>query len=213
MALNDYPTGNNSGVDFNALTKPRKIALVVLVVLAVAIIIFWIWQIRSQINGPFSLTDTNSGDNSSLNSATADILKGMDTDSDGLSDYDEIYIYGTSPYLEDTDGDGISDYDEVMRGTDPLCLEGKNCYTDSEIETTDAPNILPPLLDMDNNDLGVYTGVDEQTALQALSGNIDAQALRDLLLSTGVTTVDILDQISDEDLLKSYRESLQNQNQ
>lgn len=44
----------------------------------------------------------------------------VDTDGDGLSDTDEITIYGTSPVLADTDGDGISDYDEVItRGFNP----------------------------------------------------------------------------------------------
>lgn len=35
-----------------------------------------------------------------------------DTDEDGLSDYDEIYIVYTDPTLPDTDGDGINDIDE-----------------------------------------------------------------------------------------------------
>ena len=44
----------------------------------------------------------------------------VDTDGDGLSDTDEITIYGTSPVLADTDGDGISDYEEVItHGFDP----------------------------------------------------------------------------------------------
>lgn len=48
-------------------------------------------------------------------------LKTMDSDGDGLSDYDEIHIYGTDPYKADTDGDGLSDYAEVMKyKTDPL---------------------------------------------------------------------------------------------
>lgn len=37
-----------------------------------------------------------------------------DTDGDGLSDRDEIFLYKTSPLLADTDGDGWSDYAEVI---------------------------------------------------------------------------------------------------
>ena len=45
----------------------------------------------------------------------------VDTDGDGLSDIDEISLYGTSPVLADTDGDGLSDYDEVVqRAFDPV---------------------------------------------------------------------------------------------
>lgn len=37
-----------------------------------------------------------------------------DADGDGLSDYDEIQRWQTSPLSRDTDGDGFSDYEEVM---------------------------------------------------------------------------------------------------
>lgn len=37
-----------------------------------------------------------------------------DTDGDGLSDWDELVLYKTSPLLADTDGDGWSDYAEVI---------------------------------------------------------------------------------------------------
>jgi lipoprotein-anchoring transpeptidase ErfK/SrfK len=50
---------------------------------------------------------------------TEDQLKSMDSDHDGLSDYDEIYIYHTDPNNPDTDGDGYSDGLEVANGYDP----------------------------------------------------------------------------------------------
>lgn len=40
-----------------------------------------------------------------------------DTDGEGLSDEDEIYVHGTDPRLGDTDGDGQSDRVEVIAGT------------------------------------------------------------------------------------------------
>ncbi|MDY0148870.1 MAG: carbohydrate-binding protein [Kiritimatiellia bacterium] len=43
-----------------------------------------------------------------------------DTDLDGVSDGDEILVYGTDPLRADTDGDGLSDGEEVHLGTDPL---------------------------------------------------------------------------------------------
>lgn len=55
-------------------------------------------------------------------------LETVDSDIDGLTDYDEIYLYGTNPYIIDTDGDGLSDYEEItIFGTDPL-----NPDTDSD---------------------------------------------------------------------------------
>ncbi len=38
----------------------------------------------------------------------------LDTDGDGLSDRDEVALYGTSPVMADTDGDGWSDFAEVV---------------------------------------------------------------------------------------------------
>ncbi len=43
-----------------------------------------------------------------------------DTEYDGLTDYDEIMIYGTNPSEYDTDFDGVGDWTEIQRGTDPL---------------------------------------------------------------------------------------------
>ncbi|HNU89793.1 MAG TPA: hypothetical protein PKJ11_00420 [bacterium] len=44
----------------------------------------------------------------------------LDSDQDGLSDADEINIYGTNPLKSDTDGDGYLDGDEVKNGYNPL---------------------------------------------------------------------------------------------
>lgn len=61
-------------------------------------------------------------------------LMDRDSDGDGLSDYDEIYIYGTDPLNPDTDGDGLSDYDEIfLYGTDPLIKDtAGNGFTDGQ---------------------------------------------------------------------------------
>lgn len=44
----------------------------------------------------------------------------VDTDADGLTDADEVNVYGTSPVNPDTDGDGFADGLEVEGGFDPL---------------------------------------------------------------------------------------------
>lgn len=45
----------------------------------------------------------------------------IDSDGDGLSDWDEINIHGTDPFNKDSDGDGLSDGDEILKyKTDPL---------------------------------------------------------------------------------------------
>ena len=47
-------------------------------------------------------------------------LETEDSDTDGLSDWDEVNIYGTDPYNPDTDGDGMEDGMEIAKGSDPL---------------------------------------------------------------------------------------------
>ncbi len=57
----------------------------------------------------------------------------IDTDGDGLSDYDESYIYWTDTLLTDTDGDGISDYDEVHTYfTSPTVFDGAPTDSDGD---------------------------------------------------------------------------------
>ena len=43
-----------------------------------------------------------------------------DPDGDGLTNFQEIVLYGTDPHNPDTDGDGISDGLEVQTGSNPL---------------------------------------------------------------------------------------------
>lgn len=49
-----------------------------------------------------------------------------DTDNDGLTDYQEIITYRTDPKKADTDGDGLKDGDEIAYGTDPHDVDTDN---------------------------------------------------------------------------------------
>ena len=44
----------------------------------------------------------------------------MDTDNDGVGDYQEINVFGTNPLKRDTDDDGLSDGDEIKIGRNPF---------------------------------------------------------------------------------------------
>ncbi len=46
-----------------------------------------------------------------------------DRDGDGISTADEIFVYRTDPDHVDTDCDGVSDYDEILCGTKPLLAD------------------------------------------------------------------------------------------
>jgi thrombospondin type 3 repeat protein len=62
----------------------------------------------------FAVTAYDKVDNESeFSGEVARTLSAVDTDGDGLSDADEIAIYGTNPTKADSDGDGIADGAEV----------------------------------------------------------------------------------------------------
>ncbi|MBI5465864.1 MAG: hypothetical protein HY974_01075, partial [Candidatus Kerfeldbacteria bacterium] len=87
-------------------------AYLTLGVVALLSLVLGVWQLRTSINMPFlpnlDLAATENAGNTSTTEQSDDIkaLQTKDTDGDGLSDYDELYIYRTSPYLPDTDSDG-----------------------------------------------------------------------------------------------------------
>jgi hypothetical protein len=64
-----------------------------------------------------------------------------DRDGDGLFDVDESKKYGTNPDVPDTDGDGVGDGAEVANGTDPL----KNQATPMPTGPLPTPTGIGPL--------------------------------------------------------------------
>ncbi|MFZ4773196.1 MAG: hypothetical protein ACOYK9_04310, partial [Chlamydiia bacterium] len=108
------------------LDKNQKIAAAGLAVFAVLVIVLWFAQLKSSIYGPFN-APVNQNQVATVEQNSDEALKAKDTDGDSLSDYDELNIYGTSPYLEDTDGDGLKDGDEIKNNTDPNCPSGRDC--------------------------------------------------------------------------------------
>jgi len=121
------------------LDKNQKIAAASLAVFAVLIVALWVAQLRNNIYGPFNAPAGQSqvaSQTQTQNQNSDEALKNKDTDGDGLSDYDELNVYHTSPYLADTDSDGIPDGVEVKNGTDPNCPTGRTCTGGSVIPET-----------------------------------------------------------------------------
>ncbi len=202
------PLGDANLNSFRNLPKTQKYAVVFLAILAVAVVIFWVWQMNSKIRSPYRY-DQGQEVEETGSSVVDTLLQEKDTDQDGLSDYDEIYTYKTSPYLEDTDSDGLSDQQEIISGSDPKCPQGKNC-SGQELEIINEPEVT----NGSNAAVGEETPVNNQNDLERiLSGDIDGATLRQLLISTGSATAQDLEAISDENLLSSYQEALKNQSQ
>lgn len=95
---------------------------------------YFAWQsLVDKIQRPFRLARAKALASLSTTTLNQEVdlqtLMNKDTDKDGLSDFDELYLYKTSPYLEDSDSDGILDAEEIKQGKDPNCPEGKDCKT------------------------------------------------------------------------------------
>ncbi len=72
-----------------------------------------------------------------------------DTDSDGIADGDELYVYHTSPVVKDSDGDGYLDFIEVTNCYDPTNATSekmtKNHQMYLDLSTIEANVALNPL--------------------------------------------------------------------
>jgi len=209
MADNNFEK-TNAPQFLASLPRPQKIAVLALSLLAILIVFFWAWQFKASLNRPFKLaTPENSG------SAYLDPRE-QDSDHDGLSDYDELNVFKTSPYLEDTDSDGLTDKQETDQGLDPNCPAGRNCNVVTETPNTNTSNPpVSPVVEQPIPNLSLPTdldsaGLSEESLQEALSGQMSVAELRQLLVDAGGDKA-MLDQLSDADLMAIYQESLQSQ--
>jgi hypothetical protein len=200
---------NNQKMD-----KNHKRALLILSIFSVAIITIWFVNFFHILKKPFNYeyssnnNTNNSTSTTSENSSNSD-LKLVDTDSDGLSDWDELFTYGTSPYLEDTDSDELTDYEEVMvYKTDPSCLEGQVCSGTLNQSDSQVVNNTSEVLDNYYQEVASTsenTITTEDISAYLNSGSVDVSYLRQLLLEEGFSQSD-LEKISDEDLVSAYKD-------
>lgn len=71
------------------------------------------------------------------------LLKNLDSDGDGINDYDEMYVYMTDTRNPDTDTDGLTDWEEVfIFGTDPL---NSDSDSDTYSDGSEVMNCYNPL--------------------------------------------------------------------
>ncbi len=177
------------------LQKGQKIGVVLLSIFSVFAVGLGLLQIRNTMYAPFAL---NNGVPYTVKEDinTNEALIYRDTDKDGLNDFDELYVYITSPYLADTDSDGINDKIEVEKNSDPLCPQGQNCNSpiltgEGLINTSVSSTFSEPI-------------PPEQDLATILNSPAE---IRKMLLANGFDN-NILDQTSDADLMSMVKQIL-----
>lgn len=184
------------------LNKGQKIGLVFLVVFVIGLSVAMVFQFKKNLIVPIAgVTEKESSSEQEKNKevnqggqeVTVEDLKNQDTDQDGLSDYQELNVYNTSPYLSDTDSDGLLDKQEIDNSTDPNCPKGQVCSGFYSGETSGTGETGGTGASV--GDSSVVFSIDDLTADQ----------LRALLLESGQIGQADLDALDDETLLVEFK--------
>lgn len=211
MQQNQYTRG---------LSRGQKTGFVLLLLFAILTISLGTLQLRNTIYGPFVVRLSNESDPAaSLLSNETLRLQQIDTDQDGLTDYEELSFYETSPYLPDTDSDGIDDKVEIDRGTNPLCVEGSACDVGNFVPEVDTEQEVVSPLSGDGltaADILVQSqfggeNADASSTMQVLGVVNNPAQLRQMLAATGQIDAQLLASIDDAALVAMAQELLAQQ--
>lgn len=192
------------------LTWKQKFSVVFLLVFAVSVVFLWAMDLKKDLNNSLGY---NGEDNSKTGSeevclsgnCAEDGRDNIDSDGDGLLDWEEEEIYQTSPYLEDSDGDGYTDKEEIDSGNDPNCPRGEDCYN-SENNSPDSEGVLAT----SSGQTGLETGdlsAQEEAVKSLMEGQATPETLRETLKEAGMNE-EVLNNLTDEQLMESYSEVL-----
>lgn len=178
--------------------------------LALVFGVFYLWK---HVASPFVLSYTGpkflTGDEQ--RQQEMETLRKEDTDGDGIDDYNELYVYHTSPYIADSDSDGSSDSVEVASGADPNCAPTMPCgsaadtinpttlkdtFIEAQVQATAAAGTSePPTIEPNIDDLA--------TTLDAMS----SADLRKLLIDAGGDEASV-NALTDDELRTAMAQAL-----
>ena len=182
----------------------QKLSFTMLLIFGILIIVLGFLQMRNTIYTPFVIKEADLEDplNNALYQNDQVKLQSIDTDHDGLNDYEELQFFGTSPYLPDSDSDGIGDKKEIDNHTDPLCPQGQRCVNTQISEKSVTSTAVSPIFGIESG-----IGLSPTTPPPSIEGNLEAlsqnpRALREMMLRSGVITKEEIDQVDDATLLQ-----------
>jgi len=199
-------------------TKEQKAGFIFVALTSFLAIIFGVVFMTHNISSPFKIEYEGPRFLSKTEQQQLELEKQRqtDTDEDSLSDYDELYVYKTSPYLYDTDGDGLSDKIEIESGMDPNCATN-DCSNTDQFETTPigmdfegidknietSQQMLDPILQEPIETVDTESRVETADDLPTLS----ISEIRQLLLDAGADEAQV-NALSDDELMQLYESAL-----
>lgn len=190
------------------LTREQKVAYAVVVSCGVLAVVLGFLYIGKHLKSPFTITYEGSHILTSDEKKTQEIerQKKADTDDDGINDYDELYIYDTSPYLEDTDSDGLADAVEISSNGDPNCALGQTCVEASDEEIANTADPTGGLAES-SADAAAQAAI-QLDELKKMLESLQPSEIRTMLIESGADANEI-NQMSDEEILELYQTVLQ----
>ncbi len=202
--------------DLSELTIQQKVGASLLLVFGVLSVSLGGLQLRNQIYTPFAIepqAQAQKALSEFFNDEEAR-LRRLDTDKDGLSDYNELNVHQTSPYIKDTDSDGLTDKEEIDQGTDPLCPQDEECEQRTINNVTSSEEV--GFQTFANLREGKIDDLSQQqkenflpgSKLKSIVNNPDE--LRKLMLQRTNISKEKLEQIDDETLKKQAKQLLRN---
>jgi len=209
MPMNSPSSNKQKGPTFSF---EQKVGILLLFVLGVGGLVLGVRYMGRHLERPFYNVKYYDGPAyvSSDEQEAAEIAEQRvsDTDEDGISDYDELYVYKSSPYLADSDSDGLSDYDEIFSGKDPNCPEDKECgfyYAADEAGTpiggVDIIEGIP------NSGIEAPVNLDNDQEVLNYFSSMSAEEIRTTMLGAGMPA-ETLDQLDDATLIQLFNEAI-----
>lgn len=201
------------------LTREQKTGFVLLLIFGILTIGLGFLQMRNNVYGPYAYSFDETAQNE-LDSILTDEqvrLQAIDTDGDGINNYEELFFYQTSPYLSDTDSDGISDKQEIEDGEDPLCAKGTICDSADEVGQTATSTgtfgtVGSAPIQGQSNLLGTVDKASNPQNEEEIANLIsDPDQIRKMLLKTGQISQERLNNITDEQLILLVKDIVENE--
>ncbi len=194
---------------WSGFSGEQKFGLLLFSITGVVGLILSVVFLLKQIRDPFQLDYTGEAYVSLTDRALQEIeqQKENDTDSDGISDYEEINVYRTSAYLADSDGDGFDDGREVNSGNDPNCPVDQDCGRGVDAGVNSAVRSADLREDIPFEEAGLTGSIENEEDLKAYLSALSTTQIREALLQAGVDA-ETIDALNDEDLRALFDDAL-----